>query len=52
MSEDDARARIAAQATREDRLAAADFVVDNAADLADLEGVVDALWQELAAAAG
>lgn len=52
MPEDDARARMAAQASREDRLEAADFVVDNSGELHDLESVVDGLWQELAAAAG
>ena len=43
-SEQDARARIAAQASREERLAHADFVVDNAGTHADLEGQIDALW--------
>ena len=52
MPEEAARARMAVQATREDRLEAADFVVDNSSGLEDLEGVVDALWLELAAAAG
>ena len=37
MAEDDARARMAAQASREDRLEAADFVVDNSGELPDLE---------------
>lgn len=37
----DAEARIAAQAGREDRLAMADFVVDNSADLEHLDSEVD-----------
>jgi len=45
--EADARARIARQATREQRLAAADFVVDNSGDLAALEPQVDRLWEWL-----
>ena len=43
-SEDDARSRIANQASREDRLAVADFVVDNGGDLADLDAQIDACW--------
>ncbi len=42
-----ARARIAAQATRADRLAAADFVVDNSGDRATLSRQVDRLWASL-----
>jgi dephospho-CoA kinase len=42
--EDDARARIANQAAREDRLERADFVVDNHGDPADLEREVDRAW--------
>ena len=37
-------ARIAKQATREQRLATATFVVDNSGDLAALEAQMDALW--------
>lgn len=44
MDEADARARIARQASREDRLATADFVVDNSGDRAALERRVDELW--------
>jgi dephospho-CoA kinase len=44
-SEDDARARISRQASREDRLAIADFVVDNSGDLASLRDEVDRCWQ-------
>ena len=42
--EADARARIAKQATREERLAAADFVVDNSGVLASLEPQLERLW--------
>jgi dephospho-CoA kinase len=44
-SEDDARARISRQASREDRLAIADFVVDNSGDLTALRDEVDRCWQ-------
>lgn len=43
-SEDDARARISRQATRDERLAAADFVIDNSGTPADLEPQIDRLW--------
>jgi dephospho-CoA kinase len=52
MSADDARARIAVQATREQRLAIADIVVDNSGDLADLDGKVHEVWAALARKAG
>ena len=42
--ESDARNRIANQASREDRLAKADMVVDNGGDLASLEAQVDRVW--------
>lgn len=42
--EADARARVARQATREERLATADFVVDNSGELDDLAPQIDALW--------
>jgi dephospho-CoA kinase len=45
MSEEDARARIAAQATREERLALADCVVDNAGSLDDLRAEVGRCWE-------
>jgi dephospho-CoA kinase len=48
MSEADARARIAAQASREQRLAIADVVLDNSGDLPQLEEQVAELWRELA----
>lgn len=43
-SEEDARARIANQATREQRLERADLVVDNHGDVEDLEAEVDRAW--------
>lgn len=42
--EDDARARIARQASREQRLARADFVIDNSGDLDALAEQIDAAW--------
>lgn len=45
MSEEDARARIAKQATREQRLAIADIVVNNSGDLDALRRQVDAVWR-------
>ncbi|MGW1176091.1 dephospho-CoA kinase [Kitasatospora sp. NPDC002543] len=48
MAEEEARARMAAQASREDRLAIADLVIDNGGGLAELEARVDAVWAELA----
>lgn len=42
--EDDARARIARQASRDERLAAADFVIDNSATPADLTPQIDRAW--------
>ena len=47
MSRADAEARMAAQATREQRLAAADHVVPNDGTLAELEERVGALWRVL-----
>ncbi|MFF4987069.1 dephospho-CoA kinase [Streptosporangium saharense] len=51
MTEADVRARLAAQASREERLRAADIVVPNEGPLEELEGRVDALWADLAARA-
>ena len=48
MPEADARARMAAQATDEQRRAVADEVIDNSGSLADLRAQVDALWGRLA----
>lgn len=47
MSEADARARIAAQSSREDRLAAADVVLDNSGSPDDLAAAVNTLWERL-----
>ncbi len=47
MDEADARARIAAQATREQRRAAADVVIDNDGDLASLREQVRTVWGRL-----
>ena len=49
LSEADARARIAAQATDEQRRAVADHVVRNDRDLAALDEAVDRLWAVLTA---
>jgi dephospho-CoA kinase len=47
MPQEQARARMAAQASREQRLAVADIVVDNSGPLADLDRQVAGLWAEL-----
>lgn len=52
MTEADARARIAAQATREQRLAVADLVIDNSGTLEQLAAQVDVLWAELESRTG
>jgi dephospho-CoA kinase len=46
MTADEARARMGAQASREDRLAAADVVLDNSGTPDELRHAVDALWEE------
>jgi len=51
LSEEQARARMAAQATREQRLAVADIVIDNSGTLADLDRRVSEVWTELQARA-
>jgi dephospho-CoA kinase len=48
MAEAEARSRIAAQAPREQRAGAADWIVDNTGSLADLEAAVARVWDELA----
>ncbi len=48
MGEDDARARIAAQITRDERKAFADFVIDNGGDEAALAPQVAAAWDWIA----
>ncbi|MFJ1970644.1 dephospho-CoA kinase [Streptomyces sp. NPDC087903] len=47
MTEEDARARMAAQATREKRLEIADVVIDNDVPLAELERRVADVWAQL-----
>jgi dephospho-CoA kinase len=49
LDESDARARVAAQASRADRLAAADFVIDNSGDPDDLAAEVDRCWEWICA---
>jgi dephospho-CoA kinase len=49
MREDDVRARIARQASREDRLARATIVIDNGGTREDLEAQVAEAWQTIAA---
>ena len=49
MPEADARARIAAQASREDRLRIADIVIGNEGSLEELDAQADKLWQDLSA---
>ncbi|MFE0458711.1 dephospho-CoA kinase [Kitasatospora sp. NPDC058965] len=47
MTEAEARSRMAAQATREQRLAVADLVVENNGTRAELEQRVEELWERL-----
>lgn len=47
LSREQAQARMAAQASREQRLAVADIVVDNSGSLAELDRQVGDLWAEL-----
>lgn len=47
MSEAEARARIAAQATDEQRRAAADIIIENNGTSADLAARIDEIWSEL-----
>jgi dephospho-CoA kinase len=49
MAETDARERMAAQASDEQRRAVADVVIENDGSLADLAAQVDALWARLGA---
>ncbi|WP_448619751.1 dephospho-CoA kinase [Geodermatophilus sp. URMC 65] len=51
LSEEDARARIAAQATDEQRRAVADVVLDNSRTVEDLEAQVERFWSERVAPA-
>jgi dephospho-CoA kinase len=48
-SEDDARARMARQVSREDRLAKADVVIDNSGTQEELRAQVEALWTRVEA---
>lgn len=47
MAEEQARARMAAQSTREQRLAVADIVIDNSTTLDDLDRRVGEVWEQL-----
>ncbi|WP_327689580.1 dephospho-CoA kinase [Streptomyces tubercidicus] len=47
MAEDEAKSRMAAQASREQRLAVADLVIDNDGPLEALEPQVRAVWERL-----
>lgn len=47
MTEEDARARMANQISREERRAVADHIVDNSGSLGDLESEVDRVWDAL-----
>jgi dephospho-CoA kinase len=47
LPEDQARARMAAQASREQRLAIADIVIDNSGTLEDLDHRVAEVWADL-----
>jgi dephospho-CoA kinase len=49
MSESDARARVAVQASRHDRLAKADIVIDNSGDREALEPRVAEVWEQIRA---
>jgi dephospho-CoA kinase len=47
MTRDQAKARMAAQASREQRLAIADIVIDNSGSLTELVRQVGDLWAQL-----
>lgn len=49
MTEGEVRERVAAQASRDERLAKADYVIDNSVDPAALDEQVTKLWEELKA---
>lgn len=52
MSEEQARARVAAQASRDQRRAIADVIIDNGGPLEELDEQVRKLWDDLARRAG
>jgi dephospho-CoA kinase len=52
MSEAQAQARMAAQATREQRAAVADVIIDNDGGWGALQTQIDALWDQLSSSAG
>jgi dephospho-CoA kinase len=52
LTPEQARARLAAQASREQRLAVADVVIDNSGSLADLDRRVGEVWADLQLRAG
>jgi len=52
MSESEARARIAAQASRQQRTGAADLVIDNTGPLDELARIVGGTWDELVSRVG
>jgi dephospho-CoA kinase len=52
MTEADAKARIAAQASREQRRAIADHVIDNTGSLTELDARVDEVWADLVKRSG
>ncbi|MHA6525424.1 dephospho-CoA kinase [Tessaracoccus sp. G1721] len=52
MTADQARTRVRIQANREDRIAAADWVIDNSGDQASTVRQVEELWPELRRLAG
>jgi len=47
METEDANARIAAQATDEQRREAADWIINNSGTLAETQAQVDAIWAKL-----
>jgi len=49
MAEDDARRRMAAQASDAERRRVADVVIDNSGSEPDLEAQIDSLWAQLTA---
>lgn len=52
MSANEAQGRIGAQASRQQRAGAADWIVDNTGSLADLKSAVARVWKELSDRAG